>query len=59
VIDRHSVRLTVSDGLATYPEDGHRFTDLMKTSDRSMFRKKPGSRRRAVSAWSRIGGSCA
>jgi GGDEF domain-containing protein len=52
VIDRHSVRLTVSDGLATYPEDGHRFTDLMKTSDRSMFRKKPG-------AWSRIGGSCA
>ena len=50
VIDRHSIRLTVSDGLATYPEDGHRFTDLMQMSDRSMFRKKPGDRRRAVSS---------
>jgi diguanylate cyclase (GGDEF)-like protein len=50
VIDRHSIRLTVSDGLATYPEDGRRFTDLMQMSDRSMFRKKPGDRRCAVSS---------
>lgn len=50
VIDRHSIRLTVSDGLATYPEDGHRFTDLMQMSDRSMFRNKPGDRRRTVSS---------
>jgi GGDEF domain-containing protein len=40
----------VSDGLATYPEDGHRFTDLMQMSDRSMFRNKPGDRRRTVSS---------
>lgn len=49
-IGRHAIRLTVSDGLATYPEDGRRFSDLMRISDRSMFGRKPGSRRRAPAA---------
>jgi diguanylate cyclase (GGDEF)-like protein len=48
VIGRHSIRLTVTDGLAIYPEDGRRFTDLIQMSDRSMFSKQSGSRRRAV-----------
>ena len=40
VIDRYSVRLTVSDGLAIYPNDAKIFTDLMQLADRLMFRNK-------------------
>jgi diguanylate cyclase (GGDEF)-like protein len=44
-IDRHAIRLTVSDGLAMYPKDAQRFSDLMQLSDRSMFSKKSGNGR--------------
>lgn len=47
-IDRHSIRLKGSDGLATYPENGRCFTDLIQMSDHLMLSNKPGSRRRAV-----------
>lgn len=47
-VGRHAIRLTVSDGLATFPEDGRRFSDLMRISDRAMFGRKPGNRRRAA-----------
>jgi len=40
VIDRHSIQLTVSDGLAIYPNDAQRFTDLMRLADNSMFSNK-------------------
>jgi diguanylate cyclase (GGDEF)-like protein len=46
-IDRHSIRLTVSNGLAIYPKDAQRFSDLMKLSDRSMLSKKTGNNRRS------------
>jgi diguanylate cyclase (GGDEF)-like protein len=45
MIGRHSIQLTMSDGVATYPEDGCNFSDLMQVSDRLMFSKKTGSRR--------------
>ncbi|MCJ7590359.1 MAG: GGDEF domain-containing protein [Woeseiaceae bacterium] len=44
----YSIRLTVSDGLAIYPEDAQRFTDLLRLADRSMFSNKSGSRGRAA-----------
>lgn len=44
VIDHHSIRLTLSNGLAMYPEDAQRSTDLMQLSDRAMFNNKYGSR---------------
>jgi diguanylate cyclase (GGDEF)-like protein len=50
LIDRHSIRLTVSDGLAIYPRDAQRFTDLMLLADRSMFSKKSGYRLRSGGA---------
>jgi diguanylate cyclase (GGDEF)-like protein len=46
-IDRHSIRLTVSNGLAIYPTDAQRFSDLMKLSDRSMLSKKTGNSRQS------------
>jgi diguanylate cyclase (GGDEF)-like protein len=46
-IDRHSIRLTVSNGLAIYPKDAQRFSDLMKLSDRSMLSKKTGNSRQS------------
>jgi diguanylate cyclase (GGDEF)-like protein len=47
VIDRYSIRLTVSDGLAIYPEDAQSFTNLALLADRSMFRNKSGNRRQS------------
>lgn len=43
VIDRHSVRMAVSDGMAIYPNDSQNFTDLIRLSDHSMMRSKSGS----------------
>jgi diguanylate cyclase (GGDEF)-like protein len=56
VVDRYSLRLTVSDGLAIYPEDAQCFADLIHLSDRSMFSTKSGNRRqtddvRAENIW--------
>jgi diguanylate cyclase (GGDEF)-like protein len=42
VIDRHSIRLKVSDGLAIYPKDAQCFSGLVRLSDRSMFSTKSG-----------------
>ena len=50
VIDRCCVPLTVSDGLAIYPKDAQRFTDLMKLADRSMFRNKSDNKRQSGGA---------
>jgi diguanylate cyclase (GGDEF)-like protein len=47
-IDRHSIRLTVSNGMAIYPNDAQRFSDLMQLSDRSMFSRKSGNKRRSA-----------
>jgi diguanylate cyclase (GGDEF)-like protein len=44
VVDRHSVGLTVSDGLAIFPRDAQCFTDLMQLADRSMFSNKSVNR---------------
>ena len=44
VVDHHSIRVTVSDGLAIYPRDGQGFTDLMRLADRSMYGNKCGGR---------------
>jgi diguanylate cyclase (GGDEF)-like protein len=44
VVDRHSIRLTVSNGMAIYPRDAQSFTDLLRLSDRSMFSDKNISR---------------
>lgn len=46
VIDRYSIRLTLSDGLAIYPKDAQRFTDLMQLADHSMFSNKSRNKRR-------------
>lgn len=43
-IDRHTIRLTVSDGLSIYPRDAQCFTDLMKLADRSMFSNKSNNK---------------
>lgn len=48
--ERYSFRLTVSDGLAIYPKDAQRFTDLLRLADRSMFGNKSGSRGRSGGA---------
>lgn len=45
-IDRYSVRLTVSTGLAIYPGDAQCFPDLVRLADRSMFKAKSDSRGR-------------
>lgn len=44
IIDRYSIRLAVSNGMAIYPQDARRFTDLLRLADRSMFRNKYSSR---------------
>jgi diguanylate cyclase (GGDEF)-like protein len=49
-IDRYSIRLTVSDGLAIYPKDAQRFTDLMRIADHSMFSNKSDNRARSGGA---------
>lgn len=46
MVDRFSIRIAVSTGLAIYPDDAQSFTDLLLLSDRFMFSNKPGSRRR-------------
>jgi diguanylate cyclase (GGDEF)-like protein len=43
-IDRHSIRLTVSNGIAIYPEDAQSFTDLLRMSNRLMFSDKSVSK---------------
>lgn len=40
VIDNISIRLTLSNGLAIYPDDAQSFDDLRQLSDRSMLRNK-------------------
>jgi diguanylate cyclase len=45
-VDHYSLRLTVSNGLAIYPNDAQCFTDLVHMADRSMFGNKTGSRGR-------------
>jgi diguanylate cyclase (GGDEF)-like protein len=50
VIDDHSLRLTVSNGLAIYPSDAQSFTELIGMADRSMFQAKSGSRGRSAGA---------
>jgi diguanylate cyclase (GGDEF)-like protein len=44
VVDRHSIRLTVSNGIAIYPEDAQSFTDLLRMSNRLMFSDKSVSK---------------
>lgn len=44
VIDNISLRLTLSNGLAIYPDDAQSFDDLKKLSDRSMLRNKASAR---------------
>ena len=39
-IDRYSLRLSVSNGLAIYPKDAQSFTDLVRLADRLMFGNK-------------------
>jgi diguanylate cyclase (GGDEF)-like protein len=60
-IDRHSIRLTVSNGMAIYPKDAQHFNDLIKFSDRSMFSTKSDNKRQsggvpAPNIWLRIAG---
>jgi diguanylate cyclase (GGDEF)-like protein len=49
VIDRYSIQLTVSDGLAIYPRNAQRLTDLLRLADRSMYDNKPGNQCRSSS----------
>jgi diguanylate cyclase (GGDEF)-like protein len=44
VIDNHSIRLTLSNGLAIYPDDAQSFDGLKQLSDRSMLRNKASAR---------------
>jgi diguanylate cyclase len=44
VIDDISIRLTLSNGLAIYPDDAQCFDDLKQLSDRSMLRNKASGR---------------
>lgn len=44
VIDNVSIRLTLSNGLAIYPDDAQCFDDLKQLSDRSMLRNKASAR---------------
>jgi diguanylate cyclase (GGDEF)-like protein len=44
VIGDVSIRLTLSNGLAIYPDDAQSFDDLKQLSDRSMLRNKVGGR---------------
>jgi len=44
VFDHHSIRLTVSNGMAIYPRDAQNFADLLRRSDQSMFSDKSGNR---------------
>lgn len=44
VIDDVSIRLTLSNGLAIYPDDAQSFDDLKQLSDRSMLRNKASAR---------------
>ena len=50
VLDRYSIRLTVSTGLAIYPKDAQKYTDLIRLADRSMFNTKSGSQGRPFGA---------
>jgi diguanylate cyclase (GGDEF)-like protein len=50
VFDRYSIRLTVSTGMAIYPKDAQKYTDLIRLADRSMFSTKSGSQGRSCSA---------
>jgi diguanylate cyclase (GGDEF)-like protein len=53
-VDRRSIRLTVSDGIAIYPGDAQNFSDLLRLSDRSMFSDKRRARARTGGATIRI-----
>jgi diguanylate cyclase (GGDEF)-like protein len=44
VIDDVSIRMTLSNGLAIYPDDAQSFDDLKQLSDRSMLRNKASAR---------------
>lgn len=44
VIDDVSIRMTLSNGLAIYPDDAQSFDDLKQLSDRSMLRNKARTR---------------
>jgi len=50
VLGRYSIRLTVSTGLAIYPKDAQKYTDLVRLADRSMFSTKSGSQGRPCRA---------
>ncbi len=47
VIDRHSIRLTATDGMAMYPRDAQSLTDLIQIADRSMFDNKSDNKRQS------------
>jgi diguanylate cyclase (GGDEF)-like protein len=40
IVDGKSIRMPVSFGIAIYPDDGVEYTELMRHSDRSMYRNK-------------------
>lgn len=44
VVGSHSIQLSVSIGLATYPNDSEDFNELLRMSDRSMFSDKADRR---------------
>ena len=49
ISDGHSLKVTVSIGIATYPENGDTIEDLLKSSDKSMYNaKKNGGDRFAI-----------
>lgn len=47
VIGRYSIRLFVSTGLAIYPKDAQKYTELVRMADQSMFSAKSGSQGRS------------
>ncbi|MCX5686089.1 MAG: sensor domain-containing diguanylate cyclase, partial [Candidatus Omnitrophica bacterium] len=50
VLRRHTANITVSIGLATYPEDAMREEDLIKIADKRLYKAKDGGRDRVCSA---------
>ena len=46
IIDRHSLKVTVSIGIAIYPEDGENMEELLKCSDKMLYSAKQNGRDR-------------